>query len=190
MSGEWPADPKDPRCPHCEEPVSATASYCMHCEADLPSAGACASATTTSDTADHADPLVDPDSLLDNVSTVAVGLVAGVVDVVLLGLVAFWGLPGSVEGAAVWIGLLGGAGLGIWTAYSPTVFDAARKAGYAIGGLLALVPPTLAFALTWTGGDGPIGGMIVFGVFLWPVALGVAAVGWVLGLGGVDDGEV
>lgn len=28
-----------PYCPECDEPVSATASYCMHCYADLPSGG-------------------------------------------------------------------------------------------------------------------------------------------------------
>lgn len=40
MSGsDWPEDPTDPRCPACGEPVSATARFCMHCDASLPSAG-------------------------------------------------------------------------------------------------------------------------------------------------------
>lgn len=29
-------DADDPRCPECDEPIAATASYCMHCDADLP----------------------------------------------------------------------------------------------------------------------------------------------------------
>lgn len=29
-------DAEDPRCPECGEKISATASYCMHCHADLP----------------------------------------------------------------------------------------------------------------------------------------------------------
>lgn len=224
-AGEWPEDPKDPRCPTCGEPVSATAIYCMHCEADLPTADASTAAASTgtagttataTDDApmDEADPgmptrdddtggtgarrgrdraeepddaWIDPDSLLDDVSTVAVGLAGGLVDLVVLALLAFWALPEAVEGAALPIGVVGGIGLGLWIGYSPSVFDAARKAGYSLGGLLAVVPPTLALALDWQSGTGPIGGTIVFGIFVWPVALVVVGLGWLLGRGGVDD---
>jgi len=284
----WPADPKDPRCPTCGEPVSATASYCMHCEADLPPAGFgedASAATEPVDDApvDEADPgmpttddrgagtgdgdagdvldgvadgllggddedadagehlggdapdasgppaadapdasgrpvgddggsgdaagpgdaptpspadeepdhggaWIDPNSLLDNVSTVAVGVGAGLVTIVLAALVTFWLLPEGFEGAAVWLGLAAGAGGGLWIARTRTVFGAARRAGYALGGLLALVPVAVSVALSWQDPGDAIGGAVVFGLFLWPVALVVVGLGWLLGKGGVDDG--
>lgn len=215
MSGEWPADPTDPRCPECGEPVSATASYCMHCEADLPGAtvdadpaasddvGAAASGTaqgggggvenwssTDESGAGREDAWIDPDSLLDNVSTVAVGVVGSLLTWILAGLVTFWLLPPVVEDAAFWLGLAGGAVAGLWMARSRTVFDAARRASYTVGGLLALVPPAVAIALSWQDPSEAVVGIFVFGIFLWPIALAVVGLGWFLGRGGVEnDGE-
>lgn len=210
MSGDaWPEDPTDPRCPSCGEPVSATADYCMHCEVDLPSAGVdVAAGTTAVDGApmDEADPgmptvdetdraagrtaaagaWIDPDSLLDDVSTAMVGTVGGLVAIPLVALVSYWLLPAAVEGAAFPLGLAAGAGGGLWVARTRTVFGAARKAGFGLGGLLALVPLSLGVALPWESAGDAVGGIFVFGVFLWPVAAALAGIGWVLGRGGVE----
>lgn len=33
-------DPRDPRCPACDDPIGATATYCMHCYTDIEREGA------------------------------------------------------------------------------------------------------------------------------------------------------
>ena len=130
---------------------------------------------------DQGGALLDPDSLLDDVSTVMVGGGGGLLDGVLLVLLTIWLLPDGFEGASFWLGLAGGAGAGLWIARSRTVFGAARKAGYSLGGLLALVPFAVAVALV-------DGGALFFGLCLWPVAFVVVGLGWLLGKGGVDQG--
>lgn len=228
MSGEWPEDPTDPRCPACGEPVSATASFCMHCETDLPSGDGAApaddapvdeadpgmptrdDATGTADRslvgslfdgapvgpdgdevdrhAEAAAAWIDPDSLLDDVSTAVLGVLTGVVVFVLVLLMAFGLLPPPVEGAAGWLALGGGAATGLWVGRTRSAFDAARKAGFAVGGLLALVPLLLAIVLPWETAGDALGGSVLFAVLVWPVALAVVGVGWVLGFGGVEGG--
>lgn len=131
---------------------------------------------------------VDPDSLLDNVSTAVLGVLTGVVVFVLVVLMTFGLLPAVVDSAAGWLALGAGAATGLWVGRTRSVFDAARKAGYAVGGLLALVPPVLALVLPWESAGDALGGGLVFGVLVWPVALAVAGVGWVLGFGGLEDG--
>lgn len=243
MSGEWPHDPSDPRCPECGEPVSATASYCMHCEADLPPAGFGESGTGTVDDApiDEADPgmptrdddtgedtddgggwggddaatgsrfgggsrasgareragrtaeeaaaWIDPDSLLDDVSTVMVAVVAAVVTLVLGTMLAYGILPPVVDAAAPWIALAATGGAGLWVGRTRSVFGAARKAGLVVAAQIALVPVAFVAATSWESVGDAVGGVIVVGLLLWPAAAVVAGVGWVLGLGGVDDGE-
>jgi hypothetical protein len=242
MSGEWPADPSDPRCPTCGEPVSATASYCMHCEADLPAAGFGdpESATGTVDDApmDEADPgmptrdddeddatgapggsttrslfgtagerssrtraarerageradeaaaWLDPDSLLDDVSTLMVAVVTAVVTLGLGTMLTYGLLPSVVDDASPWIALAATAGAGLWVGRTRSVFGAARKAGLVVAGQIALVPVAFVAATSWESVGDAIGGVVVVGIFLWPAAAVVAGVGWVLGLGGVDE---
>jgi hypothetical protein len=241
MSGEWPADPSDPRCPTCGEPVSATASYCMHCEADLPAAGfgEAESATGTVDDApmDEADPgmptrddrgdatgapggsttrslfgtagerssraraareraseradeaaaWLDPNSLLDNVSTVMVAVVTAVVTLGLGTMLAYGLMPSVLDAAAPWLALAATAGAGLWVGRTRSVFGAARKAGLVVAGQIALVPVAFVAATSWESVGDAIGGVVVIGIFLWPAAAVVAGVGWVLGLGGVDE---
>ena len=222
MSGrEWPADPMDPRCPECDGPVSATASYCMHCEADLPAAdfdpretasGVDADFVSASDTdgapagesvaeqvsaaADAAasggtaatggsarddDRLLDPDGLLDDVSTVMVGAVGGLLAGVLLLPLAVWLFPDPLESLVLPVAVVGWLAATAWMVRTRTVFGAVRKAGYALGGLLALVPPLAAVAATQDGPVAALGATVLFGVFVWPVALVVAGVGYVVG---------
>lgn len=198
--GSWPADPTDPRCPECGEPVSATASYCMHCEADLPAANfgrsepsapapdvPPAPGTTTGEPAAEEKGWLHPDSLLDDVSTGAVGVVGGLlVGIVatfeLLFLVGGWGLP---VGLVVWLGATGYVG---WTR---TVFGAARKAGYLLAGLVALLP--LVLAVTPSMEDPSLAGrlvaLVVTGIVAWPIALVLAGAGWLAGRSAVDDAE-
>lgn len=161
----------------------------IHGDADAAGGGDDGTASPRTRAEEHAGAWIDPDSLLDNVSTVAVGVGAGLVTLVLAALVTFWLLPQGFGGAALWVGLAAGAGGGLWMARSRTVFDAARKAGYAVGGLLALVPVAVSVALSWQNPADAIGGIVVFGLFLWPVALVVVGLGWLLGRGGVDDGR-
>lgn len=161
----------------------------IHGDADAAGGGDDGTASRGTRAEEHAGAWIDPDSLLDNVSTVAVGVGAGLVTLVLAALVTFWLLPQGFGGAALWVGLAAGAGGGLWMARSRTVFDAARKAGYAVGGLLALVPVAVSVALSWQNPADVLGGVVVFGLFLWPVALVVVGLGWLLGRGGVDDGR-
>lgn len=280
MSGEWPADPSDPSCPDCGEPVSATASYCMHCESDLPPAGFGDSTTEPVDDApiDEADPgmptrdddregddgllggvgdedtetgedteagdddswsggaggddgtdesgdqdawgtddgtgsrfgggsrtgaareragekaeeaaaWIDPDSLLDDVSTVVVGVVTAVLTLVLGTILAYGILPPVVDAAAPWIALAATAGAGLWVGRTRSVFGAARKAGLVVGAQVALVPVAFALAMPWESAGDAVGGGFFLGIIFWPIAAIVAGVGWVLGMGGVDEDE-
>lgn len=194
-SGEWPADPSDPRCPSCGEPVSATATYCMHCEVDLPTGPEEARADTGGLSADvtEADPgmptgdsrgrygWLDPESTLDDVSTVAVGIVAGLLVGLLLVPLGIWALPDPQEDLAVGIALAGWLAASIWVGYTRTVFEATRKAGYALGVLVALVPVAVAWAIQDAGA-------LLFGVVLWPIAVLLVGGGYGIGTLADDDG--
>jgi len=195
--GDWPADPSDPRCPECDGPVSATSPFCMHCEADLPP-GDPGSGTdtdvTTSTNPDAAtssgtgDAWLDPDGLLDDVSTVGVGVVAGLLAGVIASATLLFALPDLwpfVAGLAVW------AGATAWIARTRTVFGTVRKAGYLVGALLAVAPlllvATAPFAADTLGQR--LTGVPVFGIFAWPVGLVAAGVGWLAGHGRPDRDE-
>jgi hypothetical protein len=227
--GEWPADPTDPRCPHCDGKVSATASYCMHCEADLPPAdfdpretadGTDADFVGTSvseqvsaaaeefgrsgeDSADSRsihegrtgtreetsdDHLIDPDGILDNVSTAMVGVVGGLLAGIVLLPLSIWLFPDPLEDLVLWVAGAGWLAATAWIARTRTVFGAVEKAGLVLGGLLALAPPLAALAAENGVGD-VLGATIIFGIFVWPVALVLAGIGWVVGYFGGVDGE-
>lgn len=155
----------DPHCPECGEPIGQTATYCMHCSADLteereqadadddgvwdgaesgsaattpsPEEATASTASATSSTTGGSDQLLDPDGLVDNTLTVIVGIGGGIV-VGLVGTIVL----GAVTGSA--ISLL--FGLFVWlgsTAYlvrRRTVQGAVAKSGYAVALVLLLVP--------------------------------------------------
>jgi len=195
----------DPRCPECGEPIGATATYCMHCSADLteeqaeadtdgdgtwdkteaPSVGDVVSdavgGTDTGAAAGASDgQLLDPDGLVDNALTILVGIVggaiAGLVGTIVLGVVTNSGY-GVLFGILAWL---------VTTAYlvrQRTVQGAVSKSGYAIALVLLLVPLiALSPFVNIDGGLSERGGLFV--VLL--VSVGIpaaiaAAVGWVAG---------
>jgi hypothetical protein len=195
---------EDPHCPECGEPIGQTATYCMHCSADLTAEQETADTdadetweqSTTNSTSGRStaespggdgwsgsadatdDELLDPDGLVDNTLTVLVGLGGGLI----VGLVATIVLGVSTESV---IGF--GLGLVVWvgaTAYlvrRRTVQGAVAKTGYAIAVVLLAMPLiTLSPA---TSVDGGIGARLAsFGIFfvtmLFPAAF-AAGIGWV-----------
>jgi hypothetical protein len=193
---------EDPHCPECGEPIGQTATYCMHCSADLTEERAAADAdedgvwdgaeveptTTDSDAGTaRATPddstggeLLAPDGVVDDTLTVLVGIVGGVV-VGIVGttvLVAVtgsgWALP---FGVAAWLGA---------TAYlvrRRTVQGAVSKTGYAVAAVLLLVPVVaLSPVVQIDGGIEQRGGLfVVLLVFVAIPAVVAAAIGWVAG---------
>jgi hypothetical protein len=173
----------------------------MHCEADLPASDFDARETSDGSDADFSadesggdrsadtdDPdrgWLDPDGLLDNVSTVGVGVVGGIVVGVVLTVVVLLPLPGGLPFAA---GLVGWLAATAWIARTRSVFGAVRRAGYLVGGLLAVLPLVVgAFAPMAENTVGSrIGFAIVLCVFVWPLAGGAAVVGFLGGLGRPD----
>lgn len=164
----------------------------MHCYADLPagdagrgdppgSAGALhGTAATAPSATDGERGWLHPDGPLDDASTVAVGLVGGLFAAVVAGVGLVWVLPG---GLPFLVGAAGGVGAAIYVARTPTVFGATRKAGYLLAALLAVLPALFAFTAEMqenTVGE-RLGVLVVLGIFVWPVALVLAGVGWLAG---------
>jgi hypothetical protein len=194
-------DENDPHCPECGEPIGQTATYCMHCSADLTAAREAADAdddgawdqSETTATDQHSsdastatsqsssggatatdEQLLDPDGLVDNTLTVIVGIVGGIV-VGIVGTVVLLLLTGSalslVFGVAGWLGS---------TAYlvrRRTVQGAVAKSGYAVALVLLLVPVVAVSPLvTVEGGIGERGSLFVIMLFFVAVPAGIAAV--------------
>jgi len=185
----------DPRCPECGEPIGQTATYCMHCSADLTDelraadadadgawddASAAPAESQAPPATDESEQLLDPDGLVDNTLTVLVGIGGGVVVgavgtvVLLFATGSGWAFP---FGLAAWLGS---------TAYlvrRRTVQAAVSRTGYAIAVVLLLVPAVaLSPAVSIDGGLGERGGLffVLFVFVLLPA--GIAAVlGWVAG---------
>jgi hypothetical protein len=192
-----PMDRGDPRCPDCGEAVSRTASFCIHCHADLDGRGdvdaavvdlgdGTGSGTGTAPSAPAAGEEVaddrgwfHPDSLLDDASTALVGVVAGVVVGFLLMLVLLLGTGAEVTFLAWPVALVAVA---LYVGHSRTAFGAVRKACY------LLAPTLVAVPLFWFG-EAPEGGefagrvlaFIVSEAVVGPVALAVAGVGYWVG---------
>ena len=154
----------DPHCPECGEPIGQTATYCMHCSADLTaergrsnaggdeSWGGTPVESAGFDGETRADrSLIDrirgaptpggqwlaPDSVADNALTVAVGIAGGLL-VGILGTVVLGALTGSP-----WAIPFGFLGLLVATAYlvrRRTVQGAVARSGYAVAVVLLLVP--------------------------------------------------
>ena len=190
-------DDPNPTCPECGEPIGVTATYCMHCSADLTEeqaaadtdgdetwdASASGGSTGGAGDDDQASAgaggsLLDPDGLVDNGLTVVVGTVGGV----LVGVVA--GVVLLVATESLWAL---GAGLVAWlgsTAYLArrrTVQGALSQAGYAVAATLLLVP-VLAFSPAVSAEGGSRAGLfLVLLVFAAVPAAVAAAVGVVAG---------
>lgn len=184
------SDP-DPTCPECGEPIGITATYCMHCSADLTEERAAgdtdgdgtwdasaAGGSTGGQQASGEGGLLDPDGLVDNSLTAVVGIVGGVV----VGAVAGFVLLVATESAwALLAGLAAWLGSTAYLARRRTVQGAVSHTGYAVVGVVLLVPAVaLGPAVSVEGGDrgGLFLVLLVFAVV--PAAL-AAAVGFVAG---------
>ncbi|MFD1564076.1 zinc ribbon domain-containing protein [Haloarchaeobius amylolyticus] len=186
--------PLDLHCPECGEPVGQTATYCMHCWADLPTDSTTAdyaterrsAASTDADSFatrgetdafadDDSERLLDPDGLVDNTLTVLVGiaggLAVGIVETLVLLILTESGWI-LLVGPAVWLGATG------YLVRCRTVQEAIAKTCYAVA-LVLLSVPLIAFGPGVTV-DGGAGGAF-FGLLLLvaiPAAI-AAAIGWV-----------
>lgn len=176
----------DPRCPDCGEPVGTTATYCMHCSADLtgrgPVDGADGTPTrhTTSDSGasegeSRSDgTLLDPDGLLDDSLTVVVGVVGGlVVGIVATFALLFFDAGLALLGVVVWLGAT------VYLVRRRTVQETLSKAAYGVGLVLLLVPlvPLSPAVETGSGGDRVVG-VVVLAVLVGIPALVAAGVGY------------
>jgi hypothetical protein len=193
----------DPRCPECGGPIGQTATYCMHCSADLteelqaadddgdwrwddaaekdPARDGAASPGSAADaraTGPADDQLLDPDGLVDDSLTVVVGIVGGMV-VGVVGTVVLAAVTGSgwalLFGVVVWLGA---------TAYlvrRRTVQAAVARSGHAVALVLLSVPAiALSPAMDVEGGLAERGSLlVVLGMFVVVPAVVAAGVGWV-----------
>jgi hypothetical protein len=197
--------PKDPRCPECGGKIGQTATYCMHCSADLTEERNAHDAdndgvwdqaeigqpspqpTATSDSASRwpdvrertdFEALLAPDGLVDDSLTVVVGIAGGL----------FVGTIGTFVLAMVTrSGWALAAGLVVWLVATAvlvrqrTVQGAIAYTGYGLAAVLLLVPfVALSPAVSVEGGIGERGGLFVaLLVFVAVPAVVAAGLGWV-----------
>jgi len=143
-------EPDDPRCPECGEPIGATATYCMHCSADLTEEreradadgdgfwdeSTDAEAATEEASSTDRERLLDPDGFVDNTLTAAVGLAGGLV-VGVVGTVVLMALSG---GWAAWLGILAWLVATGYLVSRRTVQEALARTAYGVAIVLLLVP--------------------------------------------------
>ncbi|MEF8887021.1 MAG: zinc ribbon domain-containing protein [Haloarculaceae archaeon] len=186
----------DPRCPECGEPIGQTATYCMHCSADLTdereaadadgdeawdAASAAPEESRAPSATDESGQLLDPDGLVDNTLTVLVGIGGGVV-VGTVGTVVLLFATGS--GWALLFGLAAWLGSTAYLVRRRTVQAAVSRTGYAIAVVLLLVPVVaLSPAASIDGGLEGRGGLffVLFVFVLVPAGI-AATLGWVASL--------
>jgi hypothetical protein len=192
----------DPRCPECDGPIGQTATYCMHCSADLTAEQAVAdtdadevwegTGTSTARESEAAsrtgaggerpgsgDPLLAPDGLVDNTLTVVVGIAGGVV-VGLVGTVVLLLVTGSLW--ALLFGIVAWLGATSYLVRRRTVQAAVSKTGYAVAIVLLAVPAVALGPLLETSGIEQRGGLFVgLLVFVAVPAVFAAGVGWIAG---------
>lgn len=195
----------DPRCPECGGRLGQTATYCMHCSADLTEERAAAdtdgdgawdrgtatpdsrdagagnggsSATEPSGSTAADEGLLAPDGVVDDTLTVVVGIAGGVV-VGVVGTVALLAATGSAW--AVGFGLVTWLGATAYLVRRRTVQAAVAKTGYAVAAVLLLVPViALSPVVSVDGGIGERGGLFLALLLFVLVPAGVsAAVGWI-----------
>ncbi|MFB6221562.1 MAG: zinc ribbon domain-containing protein [Halolamina sp.] len=187
--------PADPRCPECSEPIGQTATYCMHCSADLTAereaadadedgawdqteSGSTATRTASSTDAERAGQLLAPDGFVDDTLTVLVGIVGGII-VGVVGTSVLGLVTGS--GWAVLFGVLAWLGATAYLVRCRTVQAAVAKSSYAVAIVLFGVPLiALSPFVSIDGGVGERGGLFfVLLVFVAMPAGVAAAIGWV-----------
>jgi hypothetical protein len=184
---------KDPRCPECGEPIGQTATYCMHCSADLTDEQEVADVdedeaweqtpTAPSDQEEQAaregsDQLLDPEGLVDDTLTVVVGIGGGVV-VGLVGTSVLLSITGSIWGFV--FGLVAWLGSTAYLVRRRTVQGAIAKTGYAVAVVLLLVPVVaLSPFVSVEGGIGGRGELfaVLFAFSLVPASI-ATAIGWI-----------
>jgi hypothetical protein len=196
-------NPEDPRCPECGGPIGQTATYCMHCSADLTAEQAAAD-TDGDDVWDgaEADPpagtapggtdagvatgpedgaaLLAPDGVVDNTLTVVVGIAGGLA-VGVVGTVVLLAVTGSPW--AVLFGVVAWLGATSYLVRRRTVQAAVSKTGYGVALVLLAVPViALSPVVSVDGGIGERGGLfVVLLAFVVVPAAVAAAVGWAAG---------
>jgi hypothetical protein len=192
---------EDPRCPECGEPIGQTATYCMHCSADLteerevadsdddgawdereaPSdAGDGISAESPSgpsfDESAGGGELLDPDGIMDDSLTVLVGIAGGIV----IGVVGTFVLLIVTE--SVWSVAFGFLAWLAATAYlvrRRTVQGAISRSAYGVSLVLLLVP-VIALSPVMEGGFEERGSTLVVLLVVVAVPAGIAAaIGWI-----------
>jgi hypothetical protein len=187
--------PSDPRCPECGGKIGATATYCMHCSADLTDERRAADADAdgvwdgaeldppqstdapTDGDAGATGGLLDPEGLVDDSLTVVVGILGGIV-VGVVGTVVL----GIVTGSAAGVGF----GVVAWlvtTAYlvrQRTVQGAVSKSGYSVAVVLLLVPLVAVSPVVDVEGglSGRSGLFVVLLLFVVVPAAIAAGIGW------------
>jgi len=139
----------DPRCPECAGKVSSTATWCMHCGEDFPSA---IDADSGRPVQDRADGRADYEESVAGGSSdaITVGFLVAVVGLVTLPFVTPPNMTLFYVAAAV--------GSGVFAARQPSMSEAAARGGLALA-LAPLVLWTLSFVVPGTGDPSP-GGLV------------------------------
>lgn len=183
----------DPRCPECGGPIGQTATYCMHCSADLTDELEAADADddgvwdrtespSTSPRERTAEEttggLLAPEGLVDDTLTVLVGILGGIV-VGAVGTVVLVIVTGS--GWAIVFGLASWLGATAYLVRRRTVQGAVAATGYAVAIVLLAVPViALSPVVEVDGGIGERGGLFLVLLVFAAVPAGIAAaIGWV-----------
>lgn len=183
----------DPQCPECGGKIGQTATYCMHCSADLTEeldaadadedgawdASDAPSADAQERTAtEESEQRLDPDGVLDNTLTVLVGIVGGII-VGAVGTIVL--LIATNSGWAVLFGFVTWLGATANLVRRRTVQGAVSRTGYAVAIVLLMVPViALSPALSVDGGIGERGGLfVVLLVFVVVPACIATGIGWV-----------
>ncbi len=191
-----PNDP-DPTCPECGEPIGLTATYCMHCSADLTEEreaadtdgdgtwnSSAAGGSAGGASAGHDEQtsggggLLDPDGLVDNSLTAIVGIVGGIVVGIVMGFVL---LVATESGWALLAGLVAWLGSTAYLVRRRTVQAAISRTAYAVAAVFLLVP-VLALSPSIGAESGNRGGLfLVLLVFAAIPAVVAAAIGFLAG---------
>ena len=197
-------DADDPRCPECGEPIGMTATYCMHCSADLtdeleeadgdgrwndsPEAGQQPTSSLArrigaalgvpAATGKDTSQLLDPDGFVDDALTAIVGVVGGIV-VGAVGTIVLGAVTGNW--LALVMGLLAWLGSTVYLVRRRTVQGAIAASAYAVAVVLVAVPViALSPVVSVDGGYTERGGLFfVLLLFVAVPVLVALAVGWI-----------
>lgn len=175
----------DPRCPECGGAIGATATYCMHCQADLTEEKEQADTdgdgywddSPSSDSPIDAG-LLDPDGVVDDTLTLFVGIGGGLVIGIIANavLLLFW--------ASSWMLLVS---IPVWLLATrhlvsrDTVHEAIARAVYGVALVLVTIP---FIAFSPSSGGTPLGVrfvvfLVIAGGFVIPAVL-LAGVGYLI----------